>query len=110
MRLPSGDQAIIDTRKILDYCLDTKHDEGRHKARRFREALGLHAGNAHLLVGALTTAAAQAEAVPGVADRYGQRYVIDFLMDGPRGRTRVRSARIVRTGESTPRLVTCYII
>ncbi|MGA2291554.1 DUF6883 domain-containing protein, partial [Bradyrhizobium sp.] len=40
-RLPHGDQAILDMRKIEDYCLNPSHPRGRHKARVFREALDL---------------------------------------------------------------------
>ncbi len=36
-RLPHGDQAILDMRKIEDYCLNPSHPRGRHKARVFRE-------------------------------------------------------------------------
>jgi hypothetical protein len=46
----------------------------------------------------------------GHADRYGQRYVIDFEFQGPVGQAMIRSARIIRTNETVPRLVTCYIL
>ncbi len=32
MKLPNGDQAIIDERKLVDYCLNADHEEGKHKA------------------------------------------------------------------------------
>jgi hypothetical protein len=40
-RLPHGDEAILDIRKIEDYCMSPSHPRGRHKARVFREALDL---------------------------------------------------------------------
>jgi hypothetical protein len=40
-RLPNYERAIIDIRKIEDYCLNTEHPHGRHKARVFRTALGV---------------------------------------------------------------------
>ena len=40
-RLPNCDNAILDIRKLKDYCLDADHPRGRHKARVFREALGI---------------------------------------------------------------------
>ena len=110
MRLPKGDRAIIDARKILDYSLNPEHDEGKHKARLFRDLLGLALEDAPRLVAALRAAAVQGEAVPEAEDRYGQRYVIDFEMTGLRGTVVVRSAWIVRTGETIPRFVTCYIM
>jgi hypothetical protein len=39
--LPNAASAIFDIRKLEDYCLDPSHPRGRHKARVFRDALGL---------------------------------------------------------------------
>jgi uncharacterized protein DUF6883 len=44
--LPYSDEAILDVRKIEDYCLSPSHPRGRHKARVFREALGLQQSDA----------------------------------------------------------------
>jgi hypothetical protein len=110
MKRPDGDRAIVDERKIVDYCLSEEHDEGRHKARLFREILGITTENAGLLLDALKNAAADGEAVPGKLDRYGQRYVINLTIRGPRGTATVRSAWITLTGDQFPRLVSCYIL
>ena len=110
MKLPKGDQAIIDPRKVTDYCLSPDHDDGRHKAHLFQELLGLTLSDAPLLLDALRRIAIDGEAVVGQQDRYGQRYVIDFNFAGPGGQALLRSAWIVRTGEEFPRLVTCYIL
>ena len=109
MRLPNGDRAIIDRRKVTDYCLSLDHDDGSHKARLFQELVGLNRNNSTLLLDALRTAAATDDAVVGKVDEYGQRYTIDFELEGPRGIAMIRSAWIVRSGEEVPRLVTCYI-
>lgn len=110
VRLPNGDRAVIDERKILEYCLSPEHDEGKHKARLFRTLLGLTLDDAPRLIAALRKAAARGEAVRGAVDRFGQRWLIDFETTGPAGAVVVRSAWIVRTGEVLPRLVTCYIM
>jgi hypothetical protein len=110
MKLPHGDAAIIDQRKITDYCLSPDHDDGKHKARLFQDILGLTRDHATLLLDALREAAVSGEAVPGRLDRYGQRYVIDFEFVGPTDRATLRSAWIIRPGETAPRLVTCYIL
>jgi hypothetical protein len=110
MRLPNGEHAIVDERKIIDYCLSEEHDDGKHKARLFREIVGIALDNAGLLLDALKDAAAAGEAAPGKLDRYGQRYVIDFALQGPGGTATVRSAWIVLAGERFPRLVSCYIL
>ena len=110
MELPYGDRAIIDERKILDYSLSEVHDDGKHKARLFRELLGITLDNAELLRDALREAAATGEAASGKRDDYGQRYLIDFALQGPAGTATVRSAWIVLTDERLPRLVSCYIL
>jgi hypothetical protein len=55
-------------------------------------------------------AAQQEEAVATTADSYGQRYTVDFTLQGPNGSSLVRSCWIVRAGEEIPRLVSCYVI
>ena len=109
LKLPNGSRAIIDRRKLTDYCLNLDHDDGRHKARLFRRLAGLNRHHATLLLDALREAAASGDAVTGKVDRYGRRYVIDFEFAGPGGTTMIRSAWIVRADEDVPRLVTCYI-
>ena len=110
LKLPNGSRAIIDGRKIADYCLNPDHDDGRHKAHLFQALTGLNRDNAGLLVDALREAAASGDAAVGKVDRYGRRHVIDFEFTGPNGTAMIRSAWIVRTRESVPRLVTCYIL
>jgi hypothetical protein len=110
MKLPYGDKAIIDQRKIIDYSLSPDHDDGKHKAKLFQDLLGLTRDRAALLLNALKKAAVEGEAVFSRLDRYGQRYVIDFKFVGPIGQAIIRSAWIIRPGETAPRLVTCYIL
>lgn len=110
MKLPNGDQALIDRRKVADYCLSPNHEDGQHKAHLFQSILGLSLNHADALVAALQQAGANGEAVPGKHDKYGQRYVIDFEFSGPVGTALIRSAWIIGASESVPRLVTCYIL
>ena len=110
MKLPNGQRAIIDRRKLDDYCLSPTHRGGRNKARVFRATVGLDRKNADMLIRALRVAAEQGDAMDGGADDYGSRYTVDFGFDGPLGSATVRSAWIIRTGEDAPRLVTCYVL
>ena len=110
MKLPSGDLAIIDPRKIYDYCLSPDHEDGQHKSRLFASILGLSTDHADQLVDALRKAAAEGDAALGKHDQYGQRYVIDFRLGDTAGSAMIRSAWIIRQGETVPRLVTCYIL
>ena len=109
MRLPHGNQAIVELVKLQEYCLSPTHARGRHKARVFAAVLGLTAADADLLRDALLQAAITEDAAPTDQDEFGQRYVIDFQMQGPQGTAIVRSAWIVRTSEQFPRLTSCYV-
>lgn len=52
-KLPNAERAILDIRKIADYCLSPEHPRGRHKARVFRDALELKQDDAEWLRHAL---------------------------------------------------------
>jgi len=40
MKLPNPERAIVDLKKLRDYCLSSEHPRGRHKARMFAAILG----------------------------------------------------------------------
>jgi hypothetical protein len=90
--------------------LNERHPRGRHKARVFASVLGLTVDNRDLLRQALFKAAVHGEATLGERDAYGQRYVIDFEMVGPRGSAAVRSNWIVLKGKDFPRMTSCYVL
>lgn len=46
MPMPNAERAVVDIRKLRDYCLNPMHDEGQHKARVFATALGMTADDA----------------------------------------------------------------
>jgi len=110
MKLPNAERAIVDPAKLHDYYLNAAHLRGRHKARVFASVLGLSAGDLETLRRALLSAAMNSEATPGEKDRYGQRFVLDFEIVGPKGNAVVRSLWLVRTGEDFPRLLTCFVL
>lgn len=109
MKMPGGDSAIVDREKLTGYCLNPEHPRGKHKARVFAAALGFTAANADELRAALLVAAATADAHPAASDQFGTRYVLEFEIMGPRGAGIVKSTWIVRRGESTPRLASCFV-
>jgi hypothetical protein len=65
MKLPNGERAAIDRRKLIEYSLDLTHDEGRHKAYLFESLLGINVENADLLLNGIDEAATAVEALPG---------------------------------------------
>ena len=110
MRIPNGAHAIVEIRKLRDYCLNPDNPRGGNKARVFAAALGLTAADAGRLKKALLHAADTEEAMPGESDMYGQRYTIDFSLTTETGSARIRSGWIILHSEHVPRLATCYVI
>ncbi len=110
MKLPRGERAVVDLAKLTDYCLNEKHLRGRHKARVFASVLGITSGDSEVLRQRLLDAAAEEDATLGDRDDYGQRYVLDFSMAGPKGRATVRSVWIILADEALPRLLSCYVL
>src|SRR4051794_22991402 len=110
MKLPNGDRAVVDIAKLRDYCLDSNHPRGKHKAKVFASALGLTQADAEELRDALLEAANGNDCTPSDQDEYGERFVLDFTMQGPDGSATIRSSSIVRSGEDFPRLTSCYVL
>lgn len=109
MRMPSPEQALVDIAKLRDYILNLQHPRGRHKARVFRSVLGLEAHDAEHLQRLLRQAAWSDAAIPHEGDAYGERFLLDFPVEGLHRTATVRSIWIVRRGEYFPRLVSCYV-
>ncbi len=109
-KLPNSENAIVEVRKLRDYCLSPEHPRGRHKARVFAFALGLTVEDSEELRRALLSAAVLGEAVPAEEDEYGQRYMLDFQMSTEIGSATVRSGWIVRSGEDLPRFTSCWVL
>jgi len=110
MYLPNAENAVVDIRKLRDYCLNPKHEVGKHKARLFASALGLSSEDAILLKKALLDAVKTNDAVLGVANEFGQRYVVDFKCGHANKRAQLRSVWIVDTDAEIPRLITCLVL
>jgi hypothetical protein len=82
----------VEIAKLREYCLSADHPRGRHKARVFAAVLGLTAEHCDSLRDALLEAARNEETAASDKDEYGQRYVVDFTMDGSAGKGRIRSS------------------
>lgn len=109
MKLPNGERAVVDDSKLRQYCLSPLHWQGRHKAKVFA-SVGIGQDDSAILKEALLSAARESEAATGAATPYGQRYIIDFDLFRHGRTVTIRSAWTVRTGESVPRLTTCYVL
>jgi len=105
-----SERAILDIRKIEDYCLDPWHPRGRHKARLFRELLGVTRKDAAWLRGVLLAGVQDAEAGEIAVDVFGRRWRVDVPISRQDMSVVVRTIWIVRTGEEVPRFVTCWVL
>lgn len=110
MFVPNAEKAIVDINKLRDYCLNPNHAVGKHKARIFAATLGLNANDAGELSLALLFAAKKFEAQTGRADKFGQRYTVDFQLERGGGKATVRSGWIIETNTDFPRLTTCFVL
>ncbi|MDO9296792.1 DUF6883 domain-containing protein [Bradyrhizobium sp.] len=108
--LPNPDQAVLDIRKIEDYCLNPLHPRGRHKARVFREALDLQRSDAAWLRGILLEAARSHEASWVATDEWGAHWRLDAAIRRRDKHAVIRTIWIVRTGESQPIFITCWVL
>jgi hypothetical protein len=109
-KLPNPENAVVETRKLRDYCLSPEHPRGRHKARVFASTLGLTVDDSQELRRALLAAALSEEALVAEEDQYGQRYMLDFEMSTEMGSAVVRSGWMVRSGEDFPRFTSCWVL
>ena len=108
--LPNHENAIVDVRKLSDYCLNPRHPRGRHKARVFRDSLGLSERDALWLRDALIEGLKAADAELQANDRFGTRWRVDIAVRRHGAEAVVRTIWIIRTGEQQPRLVTCWVV
>jgi hypothetical protein len=109
MLLPNGDRAIVDIKKLRDYCLNPDNPRGSRKARVFKAALGMTKVDAPALRQRLLQVAVSEQAQVGELDRYGQRYTLDFELWKATRKVTVRSGWIILSSETVPRLTTCYV-
>ena len=72
MFLPNGKRAIVDVRKLRDYCLNPDNPRGCNKARVFASALGILAADSERLRAKLLEVAVSGEVRLGEVDMYGK--------------------------------------
>jgi hypothetical protein len=108
--LPHWQRAIIDLRKLRDYCLDRERPRGRHKARVFREALGIGPEDAEWLTNAILQALPSHDAAIIETDTFDERWRVDVPALRQERTAVIRTLWIFKSGEDRPRLVTCWVL
>lgn len=109
MILPNYEHAVIDIIKLRDYCLSKSHPRGKHKAKVFKSVLGLIDSDAKILREIIIRELPHSEINEHYSDKHGKRYVVDIQINRNNTVVILRTAWIVKNGESVPRLTTCFI-
>ncbi len=108
MRIPNAERAVVDIRKLREYCLNPQHHKGKHKARLFTSLLDMDANDAEELRNALLEAVKNQDAQLADKDAYGQRYTLDFTLNWRDKQATIRSAWIIETNTDFPKLTTAF--
>ncbi|MGJ5632270.1 DUF6883 domain-containing protein [Nostoc sp. CALU 1950] len=108
--IPNAENAVVDIRKLRDYCLNPEHDEGKHKARVFCSTLGITSDDAEELRQIILKVVKTHQVRLGRRDEFGQRYTLDFTLEWQNRSATIRSGWIIEEGFNIPRLTTCYVL
>ncbi|HBB86232.1 MAG TPA: hypothetical protein DC047_01290 [Blastocatellia bacterium] len=109
MRLPNSHKAVVEIRKLRNYSLNPNHPVGKHKARVFKAALGITLNNADWLRERALEMALSNDARQGAASVFGDKYVIDSMLEFTGISAMVRFSWIIESGTDFPRLTSCYV-
>ena len=109
MRLPNCQNAVVDIEKLHDYSLNPNHPVGKHKARVFKAALGVTMNEAEWLRDRALEVAARVEAKSATSSVFGEKYVIDSVLEYKGRSAVVRFSWIIEFGTDFPRLTSCYV-
>ncbi|MEX2159098.1 MAG: DUF6883 domain-containing protein [Dehalococcoidia bacterium] len=107
MRIPNADAAIIPGEKLRDYLLSRSHPIGRHKATFFA-GLGYTEAEWSMLESDLRIQHLDLNVEEVDATRYGRKFMITGILNGPSASALLVSVWIIRADEDVPRFVTAY--
>ena len=109
MQLPNSHRAVVEIEKLRDYSLSPNHPVGKHKARVFRAALGITIEDADWLRERALEAAMNGDAKVQSPSVFGDKYVIDSVLEFAGLSATVRFTWIIEFGTDFPRLTSCYV-
>ena len=109
MKIPNAENAVVNIRKLRDYCLNPDHPRGKHKARVFDSALQLTRMDAEYLRRELLDRVQSEDCEEGESDQYGRRYFLDFTVRRDDNEAEIRSTWLIRADEDFPRLTSCFV-
>ncbi|WP_431729610.1 WXG100 family type VII secretion target [Verrucosispora sp. TAA-831] len=96
----------IDPKKITAYAMNPDHPVGKNKYRVINSATGLGPDDAESILQQVRDGVRASSPLRGKSDQFGERWSVDLPLSGPEGTIIVRTAWILESGTSTPRMVT----
>ena len=109
MQLPNSHKAVVEIQKLRDYSLNANHPVGKHKARVFQSALGITVADAEWLRERAFEVATNGDAKLQSPSVFGDKYVIDSVLEFGGLSATVRFTWIIEFGTDFPRLTSCYV-
>jgi hypothetical protein len=109
--LPNLEDGVLPVEKLRDYALNMEHAEGRHKAKVFKELLGIESRHANVLAELLRSTLPSAPAEQGKVDEYGDYWTTYHRIIGLNGKSAIVTAAWIFKKEQgqAPQLISCYI-
>lgn len=109
MRLPGAERARIPTDKLVRYALDPTHPRGRHKARVFASALGIHNQDWRYLHDQILEALTDAPVRSTRITPFGVAYEVVVSIDGLNGATLPVVTTWIIESSNPPRLTSTWV-
>jgi len=109
LQLPNYENAIINIEKIRDYCLNSEHPVGKHKAKIFKKALGIIATDAEWLINEILGGLNHSVAHEKNSDKYGKRYTVHIIIRKLDKEAEVVTGWIIKHRTINPILTTCFV-
>jgi hypothetical protein len=108
--LPNYEKAVILRDKLEGYVLNPTHDEGRHKARVFKSALGFEQSDWEELKRRILDELPYHEAISQGEGLWGRKYLVTLPLTGLNGNTAdVETVWLIRPKTDFPALVTTLV-
>ncbi|HEX8422608.1 MAG TPA: hypothetical protein VF634_04315 [Pyrinomonadaceae bacterium] len=108
--LPNYEKAVILRDKLEGYVLNPTHDEGKHKARVFKSALGFEQSDWEELTRRILDELPYHEAISQGEGLWGRKYLVILPIAGLNGNTAdVETVWIIKPKTDFPTLVTTLV-
>ncbi len=107
--LPNYQLAEIPDEKIYGYCLNSLHERGKHKARIFRQVLGISAKDGEILKSEIISNLQISEVRNIRENIHGTIYTVPLKICIFEREAEIITAWIILHNNNVPKLITCYV-